>query len=194
MYSFVFIGLSFFGVLLVISKGDFSALLQPQNYSANIPLILGALCWVLYTVGGSYFPEWTPYKYTAITTVLGLTTVYFVTAALIVAGHIEVPSKETLIYVTPHLLYMSLVAGFIGVLAWNMGNKILTPLNGVLFMDVVPLTAFTVSSITGLVPTNVQLGGALCTASALVMNNLIQRHRMIQKTLPTQEKVVTVSN
>jgi len=40
----------------------------------------------------------------------------------------------TVIAISPHLLYMSLVAGFIGVLSWNMGNKIITPLNGVLFI------------------------------------------------------------
>ncbi len=190
LFSFVFIGLSFFGVLLVISKGDFSALLQPQNYSANIPLILGALCWVLYTFGGSYYPTWSPYKYTAITTFLGLTTVYGVTALLLLVGHVPTPSKETLIFVIPHLLYMSLVAGFVGVLAWNMGNKILTPLNGVLFMDVVPVTSFIVSAMTGLIPTNVQLSGALCTATALILNNLFQRNRIKKQSVSTANKLV----
>ncbi len=192
LFSIAFICLSFFGVLLVISKGDFSALLQPQNYSANIPLILGALCWVLYTFGGSYFPKWSPYKYTAITTTLGLTTVYVVTGLLLISGFVDMPSRETLVFVVPHLLYMSLIAGFVGVLAWNMGNKILTPLNGVLFMDVVPVTSFIVSAVTGLIPTNVQLGGALCTATALVMNNLFQRHRMNKQTVSSAVKSALV--
>ncbi len=41
--------------------------------------------------------------------------------------------------IIPHLLYMSLIASFIGVLCWNIGNKITTPLNGILFTDVVPV-------------------------------------------------------
>ena len=122
---------------------------QPQNYAANIPLIAGALCWVLYTVGASYFPTWSPYKYTAITTALGLTSIYAIDAVLIAIGVIPAPTFTKLAAVTPHLLYMALVAGFIGVLSWNLGNKIITPLNGVLFMDVVPVTAFTISALTG---------------------------------------------
>jgi len=179
LFSFIYIGLSFCGVVLVITKGDILGVLShPQNYAANIPLILGALCWVLYTVGGSYFPSWSAYKYTAITTVLGLTTIFVIVAILLASGSIIMPSTDTLVFTFPHLLYMSLVAGFIGVLCWNMGNKIITPLNGVLFMDVVPMTAFAISAMTGLVPTKVQIIGALCTATALILNNIVQRQRM----------------
>ncbi len=179
LFSFFFIGLSFCGVALVITNGDVVGVLtQPQNYSANVPLILGALCWVLYTVGGTYFPKWSPYKYTAVTTILGLGSIYAIVALLLVTGTVPVPSADSLVFVFPHLLYMSLVAGFIGVLSWNMGNKIITPLNGVLFMDVVPTTAFVVSALTGVIPSSVQITGAFCTATALVMNNLIQRRRM----------------
>ena len=78
----------------------------------------------------------------------------------------------------PQFLYMSLVAGAIAVLSWNMGNKIITPVNGVLFMNVVPVAAFAVSALSGIVPTPVQLAGAAITVAALVMNNLYQRQRV----------------
>ena len=52
MYSILFILASFCGVVTVITNGDFSSLIQnPQNYGANALIILGALCWVIYTVG-----------------------------------------------------------------------------------------------------------------------------------------------
>ncbi|MGS3451518.1 DMT family transporter [Klebsiella electrica] len=60
------------------------------------------------------------------------------------------------------LLGTAVIAGFIGILCWNMDNKILTPMNGVLFMDVVPLTAFSISAMTG---------------AALLLNNLYLRYR-----------------
>lgn len=179
IYSFAFIMLSFFGVVLVITKGNIiDVLSQPQNYTANVFLILGALAWVIYTVGGGYFQSWSPYKYTAITTILGLSTIYTVVAIMIASDKIQFPSLESIYYVTPHLFYMSFIAGFVGVLCWNMGNKIVTPLNGVLFMDVVPTTAFIVSAATGLVPSGSQIFGASCTAIALIMNNIFQRRRL----------------
>jgi hypothetical protein len=59
-----------------------------------------------------------------------------------------------------------------------MGNKIITPLNGVLFMDVVPVTAFIISALTGLVPHPTQVYGAMITATALILNNLYQRRQL----------------
>lgn len=176
LFSFGFILLSFLGVVLVITKGDFLAVLaEPANYLANVPLILGALCWVFYTVGATYFPQWSPYRYTTLTTLLGLITVFAIDALLMLLDVIPLPSIAATAAVAPHLLYMALVAGLVGVLCWNIGNKIITPLNGVLFMDVVPITAFTLSTLSGVVPDAMQVTGSCMTATALLLNNLYQR-------------------
>ena len=176
LFSFGFILLSFCGVVLVITSGDLYAVVaEPSNYLANVPLISGALCWVLYTVGATYFPKWSPYKYTTLTTLLGLTTVFAVDIFLVLLKIIPQPTIAAAIKVAPHLIYMALIAGFVGVLCWNIGNKILTPLNGVLFMDVVPITAFVLSAFGGVVPSDMQTLGACITATALLMNNIYQR-------------------
>lgn len=186
-FSFLFIAMSFSGVVLVVTKGNISHLLSaPEHYSAYGLLILGALCWVIYTVGASLFPTWSPYRYTALTTLLGLTSVYAIDGVLIGLHYVQIPSESAVISIVPQLLYMALVAGFLGVLSWNMGNKIITTLNGVLFMDVVPITAFTVSAIMGVVPVRAQVVGATLTAIALVLNNLYLRRaaskgRAVQK-------------
>ncbi len=73
---------------------------------------------------------------------------------------------------------MAFGAGVLGVLRWNLGNSILTPLNGLLFMDVVPVTAFAISASQGTVTTHLQLLGASLTAAALIMNNVYMRHRL----------------
>lgn len=179
MFTFGFIIMSLLGVLLVITRGDVSRIFnEPANYKANFVMIGGALCWVFYTIGASYFPKWSPVKYTAMSTLYGLPTVYAITAFLLATGVVSVPSSATVLSVTPELAYMSIIAGLVGVLCWNQGNKIITPLNGVLFMDVVPVTAFIVSTVLGVVPNNGQLFGIVLTASALVLNNLYQRRRL----------------
>lgn len=178
VYSFLFILLSFCGVVLVVTKGDLLLYMhEPKSLVSNLLILFGALCWVTYTIGATFFPKWSPYKYTALTTVLGLTSVLAINGVLYLTGTVAVPSLQGINSVLPHLAYMSLVAGFVGVLCWNMGNKILTPLNGVLFMDVVPLTAFVISSIEGTVPVGAQLLGGSFTALALVLNNLYVRTR-----------------
>ncbi len=171
-----FILLSFSGVVLVITNGDvFAVLNSPISLAANLLLIAGALCWVLYTIGGSYFPGWSPLRYTTMTTLLGMISVVLIDLFLVGSGAISLPSAASIITIVPHLLYMALVAGLVAVLCWNVGNRIITPTNGVLFMDVVPITAFIVSALNGVVPTNMQITGAVITAMALVLNNLNQR-------------------
>ncbi|HCM1963214.1 transporter EamA family protein [Salmonella enterica subsp. salamae] len=174
--TMAFILLSFSGVVLVITNGDiFAVLNSPISLAANLLLIAGALCWVLYTIGGSYFPDWSPLRYTTMTTLLGMISVVLIDLFLVGSGTISVPSAASIITIVPHLLYMALVAGLMAVLCWNVGNRIITPTNGVLFMDVVPITAFIVSALNGVVPTNMQITGAVITATALVLNNLNQR-------------------
>lgn len=175
-FSFVFIALSFAGVLLVITKGHLALFLTaPANYTANALMLGGALCWVLYTVGATYFPQWSPIKYTALSTLFGLPSIFLITGGLLFAHKISLPTPAVLVNITPDLIYMALIAGFVGVLCWNQGNKIITPINGVLFMDVVPITAFVVSTLNGVIPVTGQLLGISFTVAALILNNLYQR-------------------
>ncbi|WP_149808481.1 EamA family transporter, partial [Salmonella enterica] len=126
-----------------------------------------ALCWALYTIGGSSFPGSRPLRYTTMPTLLGLISVVLIDLFLVGSGAISVSCAASIITLVPHLLYMALVAGLVAVLCWNVGNRIITPTNGVLFMDVVPITAFIVSALNGVVPTNMQITGAVITAMAL---------------------------
>lgn len=174
--SLIFIVLSLIGVITVITSGDFSTLIgTPISFKADGLMFLGALSWVLYSFGGSYFPEWSPYKYTAITTVLGLITIAVINVVLLNANVIQIPDVNTIISISPSLTYMALIAGFLAVLSWNIGNKTLGSNNAVLFIDVVPITAFAISAVQGSVPTNMQLIGAAITALALICNNIYLR-------------------
>lgn len=191
LFSFLFILLSFCGVALVISKGHPLAIFnQPQSFSADILIIFGALCWVIYTYGATYFPKWSPYKYTTLTTLLGLTSVFVINIFLFSLNIISIPIFSTIISITPHIFYMAFIAGVIGVLFWNMGNKILTPLNGVLFMDIIPITAFTISAFQGLIPVPAQIFGATLTAIALILNNIYLRK--LQSTVSVSSLIKTV--
>ncbi|WP_256077814.1 DMT family transporter [Massilia sp. YIM B04103] len=177
--SFCCIGLSFLGVLLVASGGELGNLLH-QGITANSAalLLLGAASWALYTLGASFFPGWSGYRYTALTTALGLTTVLLSTFALQALGYIQRPTLAVLPSLVPYLGYMVLIAGVLAVLCWNLGNKMITPNNGVLFLDAVPVTAFAVEALAGTPIASGQLLGAACTAVALLANNLYQRRRL----------------
>ncbi|HEY4373509.1 MAG TPA: DMT family transporter [Burkholderiales bacterium] len=171
--SLLFIALSFVGVIVVISKGHPANLLAAKDQlSADGLILIGATCWVVYTIGASYFPNWSPLRYTTATTVLGLISVLVLNGLFLAGGLIALPSSADLVFVIPHIAYMTLGAGVIGILAWHQGNRIVTPANGVLFMNFVPIAAFAVSMLQGVTLAPAQIIGALITCGALVMNSL----------------------
>lgn len=193
-WAALFILMSLTGVLLVVSKGNVVSLLhQPKIYGPAALILFAALCWVIYTAGAGFFPTWSPYRYTALTTLMGLGSAMVITLGLLVGHAVAVPTGGDVVSILPELAYMGVVAGFGGVLCWNIGNKILTPLNGVLFMDVVPITAFTITALTGTVPVAAQLVGAGLTATALLCNNVYLRHRLATPAATPEPAVVTAA-
>ena len=178
-WSPLFVAMSFTGVLFVVTKGQFRALLLLQEHVvADLLILLGAACWVIYTIGAIWFPTWSAVRYTALTTALGVPTIWAVNVALAFTGNNPMVSGDAIVSLLPHIAYMVVVAGFIGVLFWNAGNKIVTPINGVLFMDVVPMTTFAISALRGYRFNAAELFGVSLTVSALVFNNVYQRLAM----------------
>ena len=176
IYSFLFIPLSFCGVALVVTKGHFAGLVDSSpDFRADVLMIIGASCWVIYTFGATFYPKWSPLKYTTLTTGLSLVSMLAIDTILFASKLIPAPPADAVVSILPHLAYMAFCAGFVAVLSWNVGNKILTPLNGVLFMNVVPLTSFAISALQGLAPTTAQILGAGLTGLALIGNNLTSR-------------------
>ncbi len=73
------------------------------------------------------------------------------------------------------LLYMSIIAGVIAVFCWNAGNRYISSINGILFMNLVPVLALIGSIFRGYTVVKIEVAGASLTIIALLCNNLWQR-------------------
>ncbi len=162
------------GVALVITKGHLGALLHGGEVGADLLILAGALCWVIYTLGAQDFPGWSPLRYTALSCLLAVPSIALVTLLATLAGIAHVPSPATLAGLTGELVYMILLAGIVAVLAWNMGIKTLGA-GGVLFINFVPVTALIIGWLQGHRLSAAELTGALIVMGALVLGNLGRR-------------------
>jgi drug/metabolite transporter (DMT)-like permease len=165
------------GVVMVVTKGDVRSFLDSSTsniFPASLMLI-GVFAWAIYTVGGSSYRGWSPLRYTALSCILGTGSSLVTISGATLLGYLSVPKPSVVLSVGWELGYMSVVAGVIGVVCWNAGNQILTPINGSLFINIVPIVTFTISVITGYKMTIVELIGGIITIVALVCNNLYQR-------------------
>lgn len=174
--TLVSLTIAFVGVLLVITHGNLSLLRSMgSRLLADLLILAGGFCWVLYTWGGNRFPDWSPLRYTALSSALGTISLFGVTAIGTLTGKLRIPIGAQIHHVEWDLGYMILIAGFMGVLSWNAGNRLLGTVNGVLFINLVPVVALGVSSALGEPLRPGEVLGSLLVIAALVINNLLQR-------------------
>lgn len=172
------------GVFLVVSAGDLSLLLSGENGRGDIAILAGVVCWSIYTLSREALPTWSALRYTCLTTAFGSLTLLILATGATVSGMIPVPRTQTLIAVQDEILYLIVVAGVVAVYAWNAGIYRLGAVNGALFLNVVPLTAFLIEILRGWQPPVVEVFGALLVIGALVTDNLLVRYFPVMKTVP----------
>ncbi len=161
------------GVVLVVTQGNL-AILVSAGFPALV-ILLGALCWVIYSTGVASFPDWSILRYSAITTILGMVSVIALLTIATLAGWLTFPTLAQISHIQWELAYMIIPAGIVALFAWNLGNRQITTLNGILFMNLVPITAFVVNAFLGYRFGSFEIVGALLVIAALIANNLYNR-------------------
>ena len=163
------------GVLLVVTKGRLHGLFEGATARGDLAIFLGAVCWVVYSLGAADFPAWSPLRYTALTCIAGLPAVLAATAAAAGAGYIESPSLSEIVSVGWPLAYIVLVSSFVAVLCWNAGMRAVGAVDGMLFINFVPVTAFAIRIAQGHRFAPIEFVGAALVIAALVANNVAAR-------------------
>jgi drug/metabolite transporter (DMT)-like permease len=169
------LAIALIGVLLVVTKGRVSGLFGNGTGFGDLLLFLGAVSWVIYSLGAADFPSWSPLRYTAITCLLSLPAIFGVTAIATLTGYVSTPSVADVESVGWQLAYIIGIASVLGVLSWNAGNRILGVTHGVLFINFVPVTVFAIRIVQGHRFQPIEFVGAALVIGALIANNVIAR-------------------
>jgi drug/metabolite transporter (DMT)-like permease len=172
---------SFIGAMLVITKGDIQAFLgTTEHLIPSLLIFIAVIGWVVYTMGGSKFAGWSALRYSTLSCLLGTITAIVITVGASLTGYIAAPSLESVQAVGPHLLFMIVFPGVIALLGWNIGVNILSPLNALLFINLVPVTTLVVSIFQGNEITAFDLLGTAFIIVSLLSNNLFVRKRQMK--------------
>jgi drug/metabolite transporter (DMT)-like permease len=173
MLGFVVLALA--GVLLVIGRGDPAAVFTGGINGGDVLVLMGAASFVVYTFGARRFTGYSSLRYTALTATAGTLTVLAVTEGATLAGALTAPSTADVTAIWWQVIYVVVIGALIAVLAWNEGVKRLGAPNAALFMNLVPVVAFTIAIVRGYHPAGLELAGAAVTVAALVGANLAGR-------------------
>jgi drug/metabolite transporter (DMT)-like permease len=167
------LGVALFGVLLVVSKGHVTGLVAGGTGFGDLLLLLGAVSWVIYSLGAADFPSWSPLRYTAVTCLLSLPAIFGLTAVARLTGYAATPSAADVEAVAWQLAYIIGIASVLGVLSWNAGNRLVGVTNGVLFINFVPVTVFAIRIAQGHRFQPIEFVGAALVIGALIVNNVV---------------------
>jgi len=164
------------GSLLVITKGKLTFFTMAGQHLFPLLLIFaGVVGWVIYSMGGSRFKDWSTLRYSTLSCLLG-SAVSFVIIALVSAFQlVPVPDWNTILSIKYEMSFMILLPGLVALLSWNLGIKLLSPLNGILFINFVPITTFIIMAFQGYQISAYEIYGTLLIIFALLRNNMLQR-------------------
>ncbi|WP_077620449.1 DMT family transporter [Bacillus sinesaloumensis] len=175
-FTLICVLVSFIGALLVITKGDIHAFLSAtDSFIPSLLIFIAVIGWVIYTMGGSEFSGWSALRYSTLSCLLGTITAILITVGATLFGYLSVPSVNSIIEVSPHLVFMIIFPGVIALLGWNIGVSILSPLNGLLFINFVPVTTLLISIAQGNHVTLFDILGTVFIIVSLLANNIFVR-------------------
>lgn len=178
---------AFFGVLLVVTNGDFSILFGENRFVPLIILLLAATGWAFYTIGGGEFPKWSVLRYSALSCLYGTLTATVVVMIASVIGVVDVPTLHDVYMVRYNMLFMIFVPGLLALVAWNKGVTMLKPINAILLINFAPVTTVIIRLIQGHTITLFEYTGVVIVCLAIILNNLHQR-MLLQKQSVLKQK------
>lgn len=169
------VGVAIVGVVLVVTKGDPSRAFEGGSLLGDILVLLGAICWVIYTLAAGRFTGWSALRMTTLTCIPGGLGLLTANAVAVSVGFVEVPSAEAILSVWWQILYFAAGSVVLGVLGFNAAVKHMGALNTMLMVNLVPVGVFAIEAALGRRYEAVELAGAALVIGALAANNFYLR-------------------
>lgn len=176
LFTLLCVLIAFIGVSFVITKGDYGTFFKATgDIIPTLLTFIAVIGWVVYTMGGKQFAGWSALRYSTLSCLLGTGTAVIIVFIITLTGYVTVPTFETIKMVSPHLMFMTLFPGVIALVGWNVGVAILSPLNGLLFINFVPVTTLAISIFQGHQLTAFDFFGTAFIIISLISNNIFLR-------------------
>ncbi|MFD2117475.1 DMT family transporter [Paenibacillus yanchengensis] len=175
-YTITSVLLALVGALLVITNGKV-AFFQSlgQHILPLLLMVIAVVSWVFYSMGGEKFASWSTLRYSTLTCIFGSIISFVVVSVASISGLLTPPTVQTLFAIKYEMAFMVLIPGLVALLSWNLGIKMLGSINGILFINAVPITTFIIMAFQGYNISAFEIYGTALIIFALVRNNMMQR-------------------
>ena len=173
--SVLFSFLSFFGIFLVITGGNISTIISSSLHVliGDILLLAATICWVIYTYFARSILNWSAIRITALSSALGTCSIAVIVFLCTIFGVAHPPSIHVIYTCNIDLFILVITTTLI--VTWNAGIKGIGAVNGILFVNLVPITTLIIGFYQGHLITRIEILGTSITLLSVISNNLISR-------------------
>lgn len=171
------IAVAFFGVITVVTGWQLHFLADSREAVGGLLVICGSCAWVYYTLQLDTFPTWSSLRLSTLLTLPGTVGLVTVLVIAVLLGYATVPDAANWWHALPALAYLSLVSVFVAMLMWTRAVREIGSLNGMLMLNLIPVTTYAIGFARGHPLQPVEVFGAAIVIGALVANNLYLRAR-----------------
>ncbi len=166
------------GVAVVLGHGNPLDVVKGTAGPASLLVLMGVICFVLYTRGAAEFPGWSPLRFTTLTAVLGTVMILIATEVAQTVGAIGTPGLHDYNAVLPQIVYMVGLAAVVAVLGWNGAVARIGVVHTSVFITLVPVTAFVVDVARGAALHAGDVLGIAIVIASIVGANIVQRRQL----------------
>lgn len=177
LHTLICILVAFAGLFLVITRGDFRGALTGGSLIGDAMALVGAISWIVYTLGAARFSGFSPLRYTTLTCFMGMLAIIVLTAVLTPFGIARAPTPEAVVANLPAIAYISIFPLYAAIFLFARAVARLGALNTLLIANGTPLVVFFIEAVLGRAPQPVEWAGAALVLAALVANNLLDRRQ-----------------
>ncbi len=176
-FTLAAVTVAFLGVVTVVTGWRPTFLSGGRELAGSLLVLGGGCTWVFYTLQLDRFAGWSTLRLSALTTLPGTVALLVVLLVARATGLSQGPAPADWLGALPLLLYLAVLCTFVAMLMWTRAIREIGSLNGMLLMNLLPVTTFAIGIARGQGLRSVEWIGAAMVIGALIANNLYLRAR-----------------
>ncbi|MBM3115836.1 DMT family transporter [Jeongeupia naejangsanensis] len=169
LWAWCVVALAIFGVSLVSGVWHGNTAEGQSTVVGDLIAFVGTVGWIMYTRGQASVSRLSVIEYTTFTAILALPGLFAFALVATFLGYAHRPAPADLIAAIPPILYIVVIGTVLAALAFNKGVRTLGAVHGIVFINLVPVSALLISVAKGALPNGSEVVGTLLIIVALTV-------------------------
>jgi len=165
------------GALLVVTRGDLTALTSGGSMIGNLLVFVSSLCWTFYTIKAQSMAGYSALRLTTLTCMLGSPVGLALAVLMTALGYATPPHLADFLPIWPQIVYLFIFVSAVSIITWNLAVRLVGAQTATLVSTFTPVIPFTWAAYGGRVFTYWEIVGVVVIMVAILMHNLNEQRK-----------------